>query len=149
MGKPKILPPTYFLVAIVAMIVSGLFLPLASIIPPFWNLVGVIPFAAGVYLSIAADGMFHKANTTVIPGEESSQLVTGGLYRLTRNPMYLGFVLILLGVAVLLRSLTPYLFVIAFVILIDRAFIRMEEGMLARKFGAAWNAYRRTTRRWI
>jgi protein-S-isoprenylcysteine O-methyltransferase Ste14 len=63
--------------------------------------------------------------------------------------MYLGFVLILIGIAVLMRSLTPYVIVLAFAILMDRMYIRIEERMLAEEFGAEWEEYKRSTRRWL
>lgn len=63
--------------------------------------------------------------------------------------MYLGFVLILLGLAILLGSLTPFIVVPLFAVLMDRAFIVVEEGMLAEKFGPVWLDYKQRTRRWV
>jgi protein-S-isoprenylcysteine O-methyltransferase Ste14 len=68
---------------------------------------------------------------------------------MSRNPMYLGMVLILTGIALLLRSLSPFLVILPFAILLERSFIRVEEGMLARKFGPKWEAYKAKTRRWL
>jgi protein-S-isoprenylcysteine O-methyltransferase Ste14 len=119
------------------------------IIPPPWNLLGLVPLALGVIVNLVADKAFHKANTTVKPFEESSALITHGVFRASRNPMYLGFVLVLIGTAVLMRSLTPYVVVPAFAILIDRMYITVEERMLAEKFGAEWERYRQSTRRWL
>ncbi|HVN16881.1 MAG TPA: isoprenylcysteine carboxylmethyltransferase family protein, partial [Anaerolineales bacterium] len=96
-----------------------------------------------------ADKTFHQADTPVCPFEASSVLVTYGLYRFTRNPMYLGFVLILFGAFILLGSLTPFVIALAFVFLMDRMFIRMEEQKLAATFGAQWEEYKSRTRRWL
>ena len=63
--------------------------------------------------------------------------------------MYLGMILILTGIAVLLRSLSPFLIVPLFAILIDRTYVRVEEQMLAEKFGTIWDAYKAKTRRWL
>jgi protein-S-isoprenylcysteine O-methyltransferase Ste14 len=63
--------------------------------------------------------------------------------------MYLGFVLILLGIAVFVGSLTPYAVIIAFAILMEVVFIRVEERMLQEKFGQAWQVYKKKVRRWI
>jgi protein-S-isoprenylcysteine O-methyltransferase Ste14 len=63
--------------------------------------------------------------------------------------MYLGFVLILLGVALLLGSLTPWLVIPIFAILIDRVFIQVEERMLAEQFGQDWSTYKAGARRWL
>jgi len=63
--------------------------------------------------------------------------------------MYLGMILILIGIAVLLRSLSPLLVVIPFAILIDQIYIKVEEQMLTEKFGPKWQAYKAKTRRWL
>ena len=63
--------------------------------------------------------------------------------------MYFGFALILLGISILLRSLSPYIVVVLFVLLIDRMYIRHEEQMLETKFGDEWKVYRSRVRKWI
>ena len=63
--------------------------------------------------------------------------------------MYLGFTLVLFGVAILAGSLTPFVIVLAFALLIDGMFIRMEEQKLASTFGAEWDTYKSRTRRWL
>jgi protein-S-isoprenylcysteine O-methyltransferase Ste14 len=149
MKTKRIMPTTYLLIAIIAMIAIHFLFPVVMIIPSIWNLLGILPLVLGVVINLAADGAFHKANTTVKPYEESTALVTDGVFRISRNPMYLGFVLILIGIAVLLRSLSPYLVILAFVILIQVMFITVEEKMLAEKFDARWQEYRQNTRRWL
>jgi protein-S-isoprenylcysteine O-methyltransferase Ste14 len=145
----KMMPTTFLLISIVAMIALHFLFPAMRIIPPLWNLLGIIPLAFGVAINLIADKAFHEANTTVKPFEESSFLMTSGAFRITRNPMYLGFVLILIGIAVLVRSLTPYAVILAFAILLDRVYVTVEERMLAEKFGAEWEEYKRHTRRWL
>jgi protein-S-isoprenylcysteine O-methyltransferase Ste14 len=111
--------------------------------------------SSGVYIwcrdasSIIADKAFREAKTTVKPFQESAALITDGVYRISRHPMYLGFVLILLGLAVLLGSLTPFIIVPVFVIVMDRVFIVVEERMLEEKFGQAWLDYKAQIRRWV
>jgi len=148
-GKTRILPPTYLLLSIVFMVVLYFLYPGVWIIPPFWNLIGFLPIALGALLNILADRAFQAAKTTVKPFEPSSNLVIKGVFHITRNPMYLGFSLILTGMAILLRAITPFVFVVLFPILMDRVFIVVEEKMLAEKFGSAWIAYQQKTRRWI
>jgi len=144
----KVLPPTYLLIAIVLMLVLHFLLPVYKIVPIPWNILGVIPLACGIALNLVADKAFRQAQTTVKPFEESSALITTGTFRITRNPMYLGYVLILIGVALILRSLTPYAVVPVFAILMDRELIRAEEQMHERQFGRAWLEYRNKVRRW-
>jgi protein-S-isoprenylcysteine O-methyltransferase Ste14 len=149
MKAKKIMPPTYLLISIVAMIALHFLFPAIRIIPALWNLLGFIPLALGVILNLVADKAFQRANTTVKPFEESSVLITSGAFRISRNPMYLGFLLILIGIAVLVGSVTPYVVVLAFAILIDRMFVTVEDQMLAEKFGVEWEEYKRNTRRWL
>jgi protein-S-isoprenylcysteine O-methyltransferase Ste14 len=145
----KLMPTTWLLVAILLMLALHFLWPLMSLIPPWWNLFGIIPIAAGVAINLDADNELRKAKTTVKPFEESTQLVMEGMYEFFRNPMYLGFVFILIGLAVLLGSVTPYLVVVAYIVLIDRKYITVEERMLAEKFGLDWKIYKLSSRRWL
>jgi protein-S-isoprenylcysteine O-methyltransferase Ste14 len=63
--------------------------------------------------------------------------------------MYLGMILIMIGVALLMGSLTPYIIIPGFIVAIERVFIRAEESMLYEKFGHDWTAYRENVRRWL
>lgn len=148
MGK-KVLPPTYLLVAIMIMLALHLVFPVIKVIPTPWNILGIVPLACGIALNLAADKSFREAGTTVKPFEESTVLVTSGVFRLSRNPMYLGYVLILSGIAIMVRSLVPYVVIPVFAVLMDRIFISVEEGMLAGNLGQAWSAYAEKVRRWI
>jgi protein-S-isoprenylcysteine O-methyltransferase Ste14 len=145
----KIMPPTYMLIAMLSMIVFSVFLPVARIIPSPWNLLGLIPITLGVYIAVVAEKSFRDAKTTVTPFVESAALVTQGTYRISRNPMYLGFVLVLVGIAILLRALMPFFVIPVFMALIQTNFIRKEEEMLAAKFGLPYIAYTKTVHRWL
>jgi protein-S-isoprenylcysteine O-methyltransferase Ste14 len=149
MKHNRILPPTYLLGAMVAMILVHFAFPLVRFIPTLWNLLGLIPLCLGVALNLVADRAFKVVQTTVKPFEESSVLVTDGAFRISRNPMYLGYLLILLGLGLLVRSLGPLIVIPIFAVLMDRIFIRVEERMLETHFGEAWVAYKARVRRWI
>jgi len=148
-NRVKLMPTTYLLMSVIAIVALHVLLPVAKVVPTPWNLLGILPLVVGVVINLVADRAFHAAQTTVRPFEKSSALVTSGVFRVSRNPMYLGFVLLLIGLAVLLRSLTPYLVVVAFAALLDRQFVAVEEQMLAEQFGADWQRYRLRTRRWL
>ena len=145
----KLMPTMWLLIAIVIEVILHLVLPIAKIVPRYWNVLGIIPLALGVVINLLADRAFREANTTVKPFEKSAALLTDGVFQISRNPMYLGFVLVLIGIAVLLRSLTPYLVVIGLAVLMQRVYIVAEESKLASEFGAQWESYRRRTRRWL
>jgi protein-S-isoprenylcysteine O-methyltransferase Ste14 len=149
MKTTKIMPPPYMLIAIIAMISLNFLFPIAVIVPSPWSLLGIIPIAFGVYISVIAEKSFRDSKTTVTPFEESSTLVIDGMYRWSRNPMYLGFALVLLGIGILVRSLTPFIVIPAFMAVIHFFFIRTEEKMLTSKFGKQYIAYANQTRRWL
>ena len=119
MQNKKILPPTYLLLSIIMMLAFHFVLPITKIIPSPWNIFGLVPLIVGIVVAVSADNMFHRVNTTVNPFAESTALVIQGVFRFSRNPMYLGMSLILFGIAMLLGSLTPLAVVIALPILLD------------------------------
>ena len=107
----------------------------------------------GVGLAVAASGIyaFSQARTTVSPTrpEGASQLVTGGVYRVTRNPMYLGMALWLTAWAVLLGSFLGLVFVLLFALYLNRFQIAPEERVLLQKFGNTYRNYQTRVRRWL
>jgi protein-S-isoprenylcysteine O-methyltransferase Ste14 len=113
------------------------------------NFLGAIPLSIGIVFNLIADSALKKHKTTVKPFEKSTVLITDGIFRISRHPMYLGFVLILTGIAIFMGSLTPYLVIVAFAVLMDAVFIRTEETMLEETFDEAWLDYKRRVRRWI
>lgn len=149
MKAQKVMPTTYTLVAAVVMTALHVLVPIQVIVPSPWHLFGLVPLVAGVVLNLLADNAFRNAGTTVKPLEEPTVLICDGVFRLSRNPMYLGFVAVLLGVAILLRSITPYLVIPVFAVLMDRIFILTEERSLERGFGEAWVKYSHRVRRWL
>jgi len=149
MQSSTIKPPTYLLIAIFLIVILHFTLPVMTLVPLPWTLLGVVPLVFGIVINVDADQLFHEADTAVCPFDKSSALVTYGPYRFTRNPMYLGFTLVLFGVSILAGSLTPFVIVFAFTFLMDRMFIRMEEQKLASTFGAQWEEYKSHTRRWL
>jgi len=149
MRSRRVLPPTYLLVALLIQVALHFGLPVMKIIPAPWNLTGVIPVICGVALNLIADQVFKKVGTTVKPFQESTALVTGGAYGISRHPMYLGYGLILAGVAVMLGSLTPFLVIPIFAVVMEVVFMKVEERMLQETFGEAWVAYKDAVRRWV
>jgi protein-S-isoprenylcysteine O-methyltransferase Ste14 len=107
--------------------------------------------ALGLAIEIVAALAFRKAATTVLPWtpERSSALVTSGLYRFSRNPMYLGQAMLLTAWVLYLGTWPALAAVPAYVLYLNRFQIGPEERILAAKFGAAYDAYRARVRRWI
>ena len=149
MAIKKIYPPTYFNLSWLLMIVLHFFIPFLVLYTGFWKMIGIFPISIGVYLNLAADKLLKINDTTVKPGEQSEILVQSGVFKLSRNPMYLGMALILFGIAIILGSVTPFIVLIIFVYLININFISIEESMLEDKFGANWIEYKKNVRLWI
>jgi len=145
----KTLPPTYFLCAIVFAATLHWLLPVRQLIAFPWRLAGLLPLVAGIASNLIADQALKRHRTTVRPFEESSALVTTGIFAISRNPMYAGMTLILLGVALLLGSLTPFAVVIVLPVLFGLAFVGPEEAMLEERFGDRFREYRARVRKWI
>ncbi|MGP5337453.1 methyltransferase family protein [Psychrobacter maritimus] len=105
----------------------------------------------GMSLGVMGVTQFRKAQTTPNPQalEKVSSLVTSGIYRYSRNPMYLGLVLILLGWAFYLSHFLAFVLLPVFILYMTRFQIQPEEQMMARKFGKTYQAYLNKVRRWI
>jgi protein-S-isoprenylcysteine O-methyltransferase Ste14 len=149
-SRPKrILPPVYLLAALLAMFAVHRWLPLARLVDSPYRYAGVLPIACGLSLAVWCSRLFKRADTTIRPFEESSALVTSGPFAYSRNPIYVGLAVVLLGVAVLLGTLTPFLVIPVFVALIHSRFVLPEEAALAQLFGSQYAAYRDKVRRWL
>jgi protein-S-isoprenylcysteine O-methyltransferase Ste14 len=125
--------------------------PIVLLISPPWNKLGGIFLALGLCLIAAAFVHFRRAKTTVNPMDpaKASRLVIGGVFQLSRNPMYLGLVLLLVGWAVWLGTATAWLIPPLFIVVVTRVQIVPEERALERLFGAQYLAYRKSVARWI
>jgi protein-S-isoprenylcysteine O-methyltransferase Ste14 len=145
----RIMPPTLFYACVVFMLLLAWLWPVGSIIRFPLNLIGVPLLVAGLGIAVWGSWKFEQVGTTIKTFDQPDQLVTDGLFRYSRNPIYLGFVLALSGVWVVLGALSPLLGVIVFVSVADRWYIPFEERMLAEEFGRAFELYRAQTRRWL
>jgi protein-S-isoprenylcysteine O-methyltransferase Ste14 len=121
--RKKLMPTTYLFVAILLAVTVHSLIPILTIIPGLWKLLGLIPLLFGLWINLSADRAFKQASTTVKPFEESTALIQDGVFRFSRNPMYVGFVAILLGISLLLGSISPYIVVLVFVVMIELIFI--------------------------
>ena len=142
---------------VVALLVAGAMWGVARLAPlvdmPDSLRVGaaIVCALTGFAVGIAGIVSFRLAKTTVNPmkPEATSALVRSGIYRRTRNPMYLGSVLILVGWAVYLSSAWALLGTVAFVLYMNRFQIAPEERVLMSLFGSEYAAYRSQVRRWL
>lgn len=148
-GTSRLLPPVWFLGAIVLMVLLDQLLPLMVWLERPWVWLGALPALVGIALATWAERLFKRAGTGVRPLSPASAVVTRGPYRVTRNPMYLGMVLVLAGLAIVLGSVAPLLVIPPFVWILQQRFILPEEAHMERQQGEAYAAYRARVRRWV
>ena len=147
--KRKIVPPVYFLIALTIMIEMHFFAPLAIYAHSLLLYAGVLLASFGLGMAATSARVFKQVDTGIVPFDKATVLVSGGFYRFTRNPMYLGMVLVLLGIALALGtagSLVPIPF---FIWVIHLNFILGEERFLEEAFGEEYLAYKSKVRRWL
>jgi protein-S-isoprenylcysteine O-methyltransferase Ste14 len=109
---------------------------------------GVVLLLAGL-VGVVAVLAFRRAGTTPNPRRPAAHLVTGGPYRITRNPMYIGFTLWYLAASSWANALWPVVLLPLVLLVLQRGVIAREEAYLQRRFGREYDEYRTRVRRWV
>jgi protein-S-isoprenylcysteine O-methyltransferase Ste14 len=146
----KLLPPILFalIVCVMAVICWGTGSP--HNVARNYNLFAIPLILAGLFLAMTGSRLFRQKGTNIMTFDEPDVLVTEGVFRWSRNPMYLGFVIALFGIAVVMgAAYSSILLAAVFLLITDRWYIRFEERVMRRKFGADYDAYCSQVRRWI
>lgn len=149
----RVPPPVVFLLS--ALLMNGLAAVVPALAVPLLGAVrgglALVLFATGLFCGMLGLGALHRASTTPDPRhpERAAVLVTDGIYKYTRNPMYLGMATALLAWAVWLSNAAALAGVAAFLAYIQRFQIIPEERALAARFGAEYEAYRNSVPRWL
>ncbi len=154
MDKPSSIPwpPLIYLGAIVVSFILGIYYPLPwlpTIISDGLFAVGILMAVGGLVFVIYAIRTLTKHKTTVSPTRRADHLVTGGLFALSRNPIYLGNTVITLGLGISLAN--PWFFAGAILAALLTNFLQIipEEKHLEHHFGKQWRTYAKKVRRWI
>jgi protein-S-isoprenylcysteine O-methyltransferase Ste14 len=148
--ESRVPPPAVVLVMGVVMWLTSRAVPALLFDLPAHNWLAIVVVLAGFVTGISGVLTFRKAKTTVNPLKPSaSSLVTWGVYARTRNPMYLGGLIMLFGWAIFLTNALAFLFLPAYVLYINRFQIAPEERVLMSLFGKAYVAYQARARRWL
>jgi len=147
----KIPPPVYMLFFFLIMWGFSEVAPVQRFESYFLMVLGVLLGAAGLLCILWAGGLFFRSNTTVNPftPDKSSQLVVHGLYRYTRNPMYFGLLLMLIGWALYLGAVSAFFVLPFFIFTLNFFQVKPEERALERLFGDEYRTYKNKVRRWI
>ena len=117
----------------------------------FLTILSYISYFAGLSILVLAVRLFKKKSTTVNPIkiENASSLVTSGVFKYSRNPMYLGMAMILFGLALMFNLIGGIIFTFLFTIYITKFQIRPEEEVMERFFGADFLKYKQNVRMWL
>lgn len=145
----KLLPPTLFIICIAIMVVLWWLFPIMQFVTFPASLVGILPFLVGIGIAKRGSDFFEKKGTNIETFDDPDVLVTDGLYQISRNPMYLGFLIALFGVFILFGCLSTLFGVVIFFAITDRWYIVFEEAAMAKAFGDEYAIYKTKIRRWM
>ncbi|MEM9496024.1 MAG: isoprenylcysteine carboxylmethyltransferase family protein [Pseudomonadota bacterium] len=144
-----LLPPTLWILTILAMVAIMLMSPPMAFYPAWLRWLGIAIFPAGLALNIMAARQFHIAKTNIKTFNDPKVLVTTGLFARSRNPMYLGFCISLLGAALLTNNVKNTVIVFLFFATCHFWYVPFEEAAAEKQFGDAYLDYKKRVRRWI
>jgi protein-S-isoprenylcysteine O-methyltransferase Ste14 len=145
----KYVPASTLAASIITAIVLYYLFPVTTIIPFPYNLLGLPIIGLGIYLILQSVRLLISHNTTLEPSGSPSSLVTKYPYNHSRNPIYLGDLLIALGVATFLSSLSAFIAPFIFFLVVNTIIIPFEENRLQKNFGIEYERYKRSVRRWL
>ena len=145
----KIIPPVYFFLALIIMVTLAHFAPMSHLIYVPLRVFGGLLILAGFAITAGSAYSFKLAGTPIRPFEQPVTLVTDQLYRYSRNPMYLGMLIMLVGTWIALGSLSPVFVIPVFFLIIQEGFIKYEEAFLEERLGDEYQDYKNRVNRWI
>lgn len=148
-AKVKLPPP---LVALAAILIGELLtwiLPVAIIPEGLRFPLGLLFVVGGIALFLYCATRFKKAGTGIPPWTTTTKIITSGVYQYSRNPIYVAFGMVVLGIAFAVNSLWMALMLVPFVIIINKTAIEKEEKYLEEKFKEEYLTYKQKVRRWL
>jgi len=145
----KIYPPLMVLAGILSQLLIGYVAPVQPILNETWQYIGVglMLFGFAVILLVARG--FRKNETTIIPDGQPSTLMENGIFAYSRNPIYFGMTIFLLGSALAVGHIWALVIVPVFVLLVQQIWIVKEEETLEAEFGQIYRNYKMRVRRWL
>ncbi|WP_176475670.1 methyltransferase family protein [Halomonas salipaludis] len=142
-------PPAVMLFTIMHMIILNQYIPLVRFWEAHARWIGIPVIVLGLFISQWHAHLFKKLGTNINTFKDPDILTTDGLFRFSRNPMYLGFLITLTGVWIVQGSATPLLALLGFGLLTNYWYIPIEERAMLRKFGENYLSYKARVRRWL
>lgn len=143
------LPPIILTISILIALIAHFTFPVMILLPFPYNLLGIGLIGVGIMLISWSYKLFKTYKTTIHPQDKPSCLIIIGPYKFSRNPIYLGMLLIALGSATFFSSLAAFIAPLLFIIVISKKVIPFEEKMLLQSFGDEYRKYKSRVGRWI
>ncbi len=145
-----LLPPVMLVLCLIGIVVVNYYgVAIISLLAGPVKLVGYGLLALGVFLSAWSAHLFRRHETNILPYEDPDRMVTSGPFGFTRNPMYLGMLMVITGVAVLYGTALSFIFPFVYFCVANWWYIPFEEQRMAATFGEDFTVYKTKVRRWI
>ena len=145
----RIKPPHIAFALLIMSWVLDYFFPKFRFLDKPYNYIGLIIFFAGLSITFYCFCLFKKNKTPIIPGQKPKFMVAEGPYKLTRNPMYLGVTLALLGISIYIGNLLSLISPVFFFLIMNYVYIPFEEKLMENIFGKPYLGYKKKVRRWF
>lgn len=142
-------PPNMVYMLTALMVLLHYLIPLRMLVEYPLNLIGILFLVGGLVTAIRAKNAFVREKLPLSPGSEPVKILTTDLYGVSRNPMYLGFVVMLIGVWIPLGSVIPVIGPLALFLILNSYYIPFEEQMMNESFPVEWDTYTNRVRRWL
>ena len=142
-------PPIVYLAGLLIGFLIHYFYPIAFLPKSLAVWIGISLILVSIPISLIAVLAFRRAQTSLDVRKTTTAIVTDGIYRLSRNPMYVSLALLYLGIGCWVNALWILLLIVPVLVVVDRGIIKREEQYLERKFGAEYVRYKSEVRRWI
>lgn len=147
--KKLFIPPIIFLTCIFLMFGLNRYFPIREMLSTPYNYLGILPFLLGFIMTTQTARLIKKRDTQISPYGTPRKLLIEGWFKFSRNPIYLGFILSLIGIWFWLGSWSPMMGVLLFMTIIHFKFIPMEERNMKAVFGKDYLQYKSKVRKWI
>lgn len=142
-------PPVLLIIAIALSYLVSTAFPAVQFTDVTISFLGIMLITLGIGIVLWAIKLLRKHKTTLHPRRKPSKLVMHGPYRYSRNPIYLGFLMISVGTVLMFANVLAFVGPIIFLAFVNTFFIPYEESMLTKAFGTSYKSYKKKTRRWV
>jgi|SRR3989338_4962759 len=147
--KFKIKPPYIALILLFLAWLADYLFPQYRFVYGDYRYIGILILIFGLSITLCSFYLFKKNKTPIIPGQKPEFMVAEGTYKFTRNPMYLGVTIGLLGISTYIGNLFSFFAPILFFLTMNYYFVPFEEKLMEKIFGKEYLNYKKSVRRWI